>query len=81
MQASLKMRRLAHEYVFPCCTNAEAVDAIAIPKAMTAVMHFYYSLIHPENEYASLMVEFSTTSTAEISKSAISEIVEDISTA
>jgi hypothetical protein len=28
MQASLKMRRLAHEYVFPCCTNAEAVDAI-----------------------------------------------------
>jgi hypothetical protein len=56
MQASLKMRRLAHEYVFPCCTNAEAVDAIAAPKTMTAVMHFYYSLIHPKNEYASLMV-------------------------
>jgi hypothetical protein len=28
MQASLKMRRLADEYVFPCCTNTEAVDAI-----------------------------------------------------
>jgi hypothetical protein len=28
MPDSLKMRRLAHEYVFPCCTNAEAVDAI-----------------------------------------------------
>jgi hypothetical protein len=37
--------------------------------------HFYYSLIHSKNEYASLMVELSTSSTAETSKSAISEIV------